>query len=49
MRRRRTSSRCRPQTRDLAAEYGEDDANAYMDQARKTAKVQKNIELFDQQ
>ncbi len=35
--------------RDLAAEYGEADANAYLDQARKSAKVQKNIELFDQQ
>ena len=34
---------------DLAAEYGEDDASAYVEQARKTAKVQKNIELFDQQ
>ena len=34
---------------DLAAEYGEADATAYVEQARKTAKVQKNIELFDQQ
>jgi peptidyl-prolyl cis-trans isomerase D len=35
--------------RDLAGEYGEADASAYIEQARKTAKVQKNIELFDQQ
>ncbi len=33
----------------LAAEYAEDDATAYVEQARKAAKVQKNIELFDQQ
>ena len=37
------------QAHDLAAEYGEADATAYVEQARKTAKVQKNIELFDQQ
>jgi peptidyl-prolyl cis-trans isomerase D len=37
------------QTHDLALQYGEDDARAYIEQARKTAKVQKNIEVFDQQ
>ena len=37
------------QIHDLAAQYGEDDANDYLEQARKSAKVQKNIELFDQQ
>ena len=36
-------------TRDLAIEYGEDDARAYIEQARKDAKVQKNIAVFDQQ
>jgi peptidyl-prolyl cis-trans isomerase D len=35
--------------RDLSAQYGDADASAYVEQARKTAKVQKNIELFDQQ
>jgi peptidyl-prolyl cis-trans isomerase D len=34
---------------DLSAEYGEDDARAYIEQARQAAKVQKNIALFDQQ
>jgi len=34
---------------DLAVEYGEDDARAYVEQARKAAKVQKNIGVFDQQ
>ncbi len=37
------------QTHELALQYGEDDARAYIEQARKTAKVQKNIEVFDQQ
>jgi peptidyl-prolyl cis-trans isomerase D len=37
------------QIHDLALQYGEDDARAYIEQARKTAKVQKNIEAFDQQ
>ncbi|HEY4342389.1 MAG TPA: peptidyl-prolyl cis-trans isomerase [Steroidobacteraceae bacterium] len=37
------------QTHQLALQYGEDDARAYVEQARKTAKVQKNIEVFDQQ
>jgi hypothetical protein len=36
-------------TRELAVEYGDDDARAYIDQARKDAKVQKNIGVFDQQ
>jgi len=35
--------------RDLAAQYGEDDARSYLDQARQDAKVQKNIAMFDQQ
>ncbi|MEJ0005364.1 MAG: peptidyl-prolyl cis-trans isomerase [Steroidobacteraceae bacterium] len=35
--------------RDLAAQYAEDDGTAYVEQARREAKVQKNIELFDQQ
>jgi peptidyl-prolyl cis-trans isomerase D len=34
---------------DLAAQYGEDDARAYIEEARKAAKVQKNIGVFDQQ
>ena len=34
---------------DLDAEFGEDDARAYIEQARKAAKVQKNIGVFDQQ
>ena len=34
---------------DLAVDYGEDDARAYIEQARKAAKVQKNIGVFDQQ
>jgi peptidyl-prolyl cis-trans isomerase D len=34
---------------DLAVEYGEDDARAYIEQTRKAAKVQKNIGVFDQQ
>ena len=34
---------------DLAVSYGEDDARAYIEQARKAAKVQKNIGVFDQQ
>jgi hypothetical protein len=37
------------QAHDLALQYGEDDARAYIDQARNTAKVQKNIGIFDQQ
>jgi peptidyl-prolyl cis-trans isomerase D len=37
------------QTHELALQYGEDDARAYIEQARKSAKVQKNIEVFDQQ
>ncbi len=37
------------QVHDLASEYGDNDATAYIDEARKSAKVQKNIELFDQQ
>jgi peptidyl-prolyl cis-trans isomerase D len=37
------------QTHELALQYGEDDARAYVEQARKSAKVQKNIEVFDQQ
>ena len=35
--------------RDLAAQYAEADGSAYVEQARSEAKVQKNIELFDQQ
>ena len=34
---------------DLAVQYGEDDARAYIEQARKAAKVQKNIGVFEQQ
>jgi peptidyl-prolyl cis-trans isomerase D len=37
------------QVHDLTLQYGEDDARAYVEQARKTAKVQKNIAVFDQQ
>jgi peptidyl-prolyl cis-trans isomerase D len=37
------------QTHQLALQYGEDDARAYVEQARTTAKVQKNIGVFDQQ
>jgi peptidyl-prolyl cis-trans isomerase D len=37
------------QMHDLALQYGEDDTNNYLEQVRKDAKVQKNIELFDQQ
>ena len=37
------------QMHDLAVEYGEDDARAYIEQVRKAAKVQKNIGVFDQQ
>jgi peptidyl-prolyl cis-trans isomerase D len=37
------------QIHELTLQYGEDDARAYVEQARKTAKVQKNIEVFDQQ
>ncbi len=33
----------------LATQYSEDDGNAYVEQARKLAKVQKNTALFDQQ
>ncbi|HTV79149.1 MAG TPA: peptidylprolyl isomerase [Steroidobacteraceae bacterium] len=34
---------------DLDAEYADDDVRAYIEQARKSAKVQKNIGIFDQQ
>jgi peptidyl-prolyl cis-trans isomerase D len=34
---------------EVVLQYGEEDTNAYLEQARKAAKVQKNIELFDQQ
>ncbi|HEY1900579.1 MAG TPA: peptidyl-prolyl cis-trans isomerase [Steroidobacteraceae bacterium] len=34
---------------DLAAQYSDEDVSAYIDQARNTAKVQKNIGVFDQQ
>jgi peptidyl-prolyl cis-trans isomerase D len=34
---------------ELGAQYGDADARAYLEQARKDAKVQKNIALFDQQ
>jgi peptidyl-prolyl cis-trans isomerase D len=37
------------QLHDLVIAYGDDDARAYVEQARKTAKVQKNIGVFDQQ
>ena len=37
------------QMHDLAVQYGEDDARAYIEQARKSAKVQKNIGVFEQQ
>jgi len=33
----------------LASGYGDDDARAYIEQVRKSAKVQKNIGVFDQQ
>jgi peptidyl-prolyl cis-trans isomerase D len=36
------------QMHDLAVQYGEDDARAYIEQARKAAKVQKNIGVFEQ-
>jgi peptidyl-prolyl cis-trans isomerase D len=35
--------------KELASQYSEDDGNAYVEQARKLAKVQKNTALFDQQ
>ncbi|HEV2701778.1 MAG TPA: SurA N-terminal domain-containing protein [Steroidobacteraceae bacterium] len=37
------------QVKDLAAQYAEADATAYVEQVRKGAKVQKNIAMFDQQ
>jgi peptidyl-prolyl cis-trans isomerase D len=37
------------QARDLGGQYGDDDARAYVEQARQDAKVQKNIAMFDQQ
>ena len=37
------------QAHQLALQYGEDDARAYIEQARKSAKVQKNIGVFEQQ
>jgi peptidyl-prolyl cis-trans isomerase D len=36
------------QLQDLVAEYGAGDATAYLEQVRKAATVQKNIEVFDQ-
>jgi peptidyl-prolyl cis-trans isomerase D len=37
------------EVRDLGQQYGDDETRAYVEQARKDAKVQKNIGLFDQQ
>lgn len=37
------------QTHDLATTYGDDDVNAYLDQVRREAKVQKNVSVFDQE
>jgi peptidyl-prolyl cis-trans isomerase D len=34
---------------DVGVQFGEDDARGYLEEARKTAKVQKNIGVFDQQ
>ncbi len=34
---------------ELALQYGEDDARSYIEEARKAAKVQKNISVFEQQ
>jgi peptidyl-prolyl cis-trans isomerase D len=37
------------EVRELGSQYGDADARAYVEQARKDAKVQKNIGMFDQQ
>jgi hypothetical protein len=37
------------EVRDLGQQYGDDETRAYVEQARKDAKVQKNIGLFEQQ
>ncbi len=37
------------QMRELGEQYGDAETSAYIEQARKDAKVQKNIALFDQQ
>ncbi len=49
MRRPRDPQQLRPRYTTSPLQYGEDDARAYIEQARKTAKVQKNIGVFDQQ
>jgi peptidyl-prolyl cis-trans isomerase D len=37
------------EVRELGAQYADSEASAYIEQARKNAKVQKNIAMFDQQ